>query len=100
MTTVIQSYNQSHPGSLQATGESCRKAYDDLGNNPAILTDRLGAGHAREQRLLQSAYRSARAGFKECFVGAASLDFPAMATAEVALASANASIALARKLEH
>lgn len=99
MRNVIQTYNSSHPNSLSATAAACRKAYDDMGKSSALSTERLSGSHRAEQTLLRSALESARRGFHGCAVGASSLDFPAVVAAEQQIASANAAIARARKLE-
>lgn len=99
MQSAIQSYNGARPSNLAGTAAACRTAYDNLGKQPSILTTKLSGQVAREQRVLRTAYTSARGGFNACAVGAASLDYPALVAAQQQIDSANAAIARARRME-
>jgi hypothetical protein len=99
MQDVIQTYNASGQASLTDTSAACKKAYDDLGDSSALVSQKLTGKQAQELKLLRRAYRSARAGFLNCEQAAAALDFPRMAAAQQQLAAANAAIARARRLE-
>lgn len=100
MQHAIAAYDRHRPADLASIASACRTAFHDMGNGRLVVPKGV---HRRDRKLrnaLQYAYTWARQGFRDCAVGAQTLNYPVMARANREISGANGWLKSARSLDH
>lgn len=100
IASVLQTYDNSRPTSVKATGAACGRAWRNLQSDRQALARKPNqAHHAAALRALRQAYRLSEQGFSQCLRASRTLDYPLMVQADQQFAAANQWIERARRLD-